>query len=672
MDNCIACFNHAAIGTNYYSSTLSYCCSTPDPGGVGNLTSDPQLASASHLSATSPCLAAGSAAFTTGSDIDGENWRAPPSMGCDEYWPGATAGPLSVDLTVSRTIVQPGYPVDLTAWIAGPASASAWDFGDGVVVSNRPYAAYAWNVPGDYTLVLRAFNDRHPGGVSATALVHVVPSAPVHYVAANSAHPVPPYLSWSTAATRIQDAVDLADAGGQVLVSDGVYATGGRAVSGLMTNRVTVDRAVTVQSVNGPQFTVVRGWQVPGSITGLGAIRCVFLADGATLSGFTLTNGATLDGLGSSANQTGGAVWCESTNAVLSNCVLGGNWAFERAGGAWQGTLNNCLLAGNVAFDNGGALSSSQGGGAFASVLNRCLLTQNSATVEGGGAHSSTLIDCTLTANSSVDGGGANSSALYNCLLTANGAVWGGGGVAGGTLTGCTLSGNAADEGGAAYYASLENCIVYYNTGAPNEGADSYLCTLAYCCCPDASGPGVFADEPLFVDRTAGDFHLQPNSPCINAGANSAAHGPTDLAGRPRIVGGTVDIGAYEFQGPFDAWLRQYGLPTGGSADFLDTDGDGMNNWQEWVAGTNPTNALSFLGMFPPSASSNGLGVTVTWQSVRGISYFLQRGTNLVTEPVFSTIQSNVVGQATTTSYMDTNAVGDGPFFYRVGVQYDR
>jgi hypothetical protein len=60
-------------------------------------------------------------------------------------------------------------------------------------------------------------------------------------------------------------------------------------------------------------------------------------------------------------------------------------------------------------------------------------------------------------------------------------------------------------------------------------------------------------------------------------------------------------------------------------------------------------------------------GATLTWQSQTNVTYFLQRSSGLSTP--FSTIQSNIVGQVGTTSCTDTNAAGNGSFFYRVGVQ---
>jgi len=638
LNNCIIYFNTATGGhDNYtgYGVTLNYSCTTPLPAsGTGNITLDPQLANATRLSAGSPCRGAGSPAYTTGVDIDGEAWGVPPSIGCDEYHAGAVTGPLSVSIVAGFTNVSAGYPVGLTALIEGRATASVWEFGDGVVVSNRPFATHAWATPGDYAVAVRAYNDSQPSAVSATVTVHVV-AQPLHHVAVGSTNPLAPYTSWATAATNIQDAVDAATVpGALVLVSNGVYATGGRALSDTETNRVAVDKPLTLRSVNGPQFTILQGFHVPGTTSFDSAIRCVYLTNGASLSGFTLTNGGA---------WIGGGVSCESEAAVVSNCVVAGNSAYY-GGGVYNGTLNNCTLSGN---------SANLGGGAYEGTLNNCTLTGNWAQGShgyGGGAFSSTLNNCTLTGNSADLGGGAL-----------------------GTLNNCTLTGNSANVGGGAGGGPLNNCIVYFNS-AP-DGPNYAVSTLNYCCTtpqPDPSqGFGNITNTPLFVDYAGGNLRLQSNSPCINAGRNADAPVPTDLDGLPRIVSGTVDIGAYEFQGPGSAisyaWLQEYGLPTDGSADATDPDTDGLNTWQEWRCLTDPTNTLSALRLL--SATPAGTNVAMTWQSVAGVSYFLERSTDLTLPLLFTPLATGIPGQAgSTTSFTDTNAAAVPRLFYRVGV----
>jgi hypothetical protein len=195
---------------------------------------------------------------------------------------------------------------------------------------------------------------------------------------------------------------------------------------------------------------------------------------------------------------------------------------------------------------------------------------------------------------------------------------------------------------------------------------------------PAAPDVDSITNPPVFVNPSAGDYHQQTNSPTINGGINISPTGPiilTDLDGNPRIVGGIEDMGAYEYQGsnlglpvPIP-WLRRYGLPLDGSADYLDSDGDGMNNWQEWIAGTDPLDPTSVLKL--TSVVPNGVsGTTVTWESVSGgITYYLQRSTDLSAQPAFTTIQTNIAGQPITTSYTDTTANNGTPVFYRVGVQ---
>jgi parallel beta-helix repeat protein len=510
--------------------------------------------------------------------------------------------------------------------------------------------------------------------------------ATTFYVDVNSANPTPPYTDLTTAAVSVQDAVDAATNGDLVLVNDGVYQDGFRVTQEWVasdlqpktisvTNRIVVNKSLTVQSLNGPSAAFISGG---------GIYRCAYLTNGAVLSGFTLMNGA--------------AGWISTTQSFIgrivttTNIVKGGGVACMAALGSIMATVSNCVLTANTA--------TGDGGGAYYVNLINCTLTGNTA-MSGGGAYDSALVACVVTGNSAQStgllnpgglpypttlpgvGGGLYLCSAVNCLI-ANNTAFEGGGVYGATGIGnCTIVNNsAAFYGGICLngvvfspYAYATNCIIYFNTAGTNANFGATNFFSDHCCTfpQPASGAGNITNDPAFVDYSGGDFHLQTNSPCINSGCNAAITNSTDLDGNPRIAGGIVDIGAYEFQSPTSvlsyAWLQQYGLPTDGSADFVDSDGDGMNNWQEFIAGTNPTNTASVLQMTSvvPQRSLNL--VVVKWQSVNTRSYYLMRSSELGTSAGFSIIASNIVGETGSTVFFDTTATNGGSYFYRVGVQ---
>src|SRR2546426_5153148 len=104
-------------------------------------------------------------------------------------------------------------------------------------------------------------------GLGLGFLLNVSAAAATRYVDLNNQAPAFPYTTWPTAATNIQDAVDAASTGDEIVVSDGVYETGGRAVYGT-SNRVAVTQALTVRSLYGPEVTTIAGYQVPGMTNG--------------------------------------------------------------------------------------------------------------------------------------------------------------------------------------------------------------------------------------------------------------------------------------------------------------------------------------------------------------------------------------------------------------------
>ena len=98
----------------------------------------------------------------------------------------------------------------------------------------------------------------------------------------------------------------------------------------------------------------------------------------------------------------------------------------------------------------------------------------------------------------------------------------------------------------------------------------------------------------------------------------------------------------------------------------LDNDGDGMPDWAELIAGTDPHDPNSVLKLSTDVRPSPQGGLIIQWSSVPGKAYAVDSSTNLAND--FSQRSTNIVATSTTTTYRDPIATGTGPFFYRIRV----
>jgi hypothetical protein len=505
--NCILYYNSNANFS--VPSSLSYCCTYPLPSsGVGNFTNPPGLfVDFVHLLTNAPCLGAGTnlgAVF----DIAGQPWGNPPSVGCAELTDVPLVGSPGVTLTNNPA----GFVISAAATGAGPCT--IWWLENGVAITNDSQfsdtqtaslliAASSLADAGAYQLVVS-----NAYGVVTSAVVQVT----MHCVNANGTNPVPPYQTWAAAATNIQDAITAAAVGEVVLVTNGLYASGGISMDGNITNRVSVNKAILVESVNGAGATIIQGAWDSSSTNGPGAIRCAWLTTNAILSGFTLREGATRN-VYNGGDLNGGGI-LGPTSATVVDCLICNNAAAQNGGGAYGLTLIDCTLCTNTAQGISGGQA--YGGGAYNCRLQNCRLSHNFALAGGGGAGYSFLTNCAVTANTAVtEGGGVYYGTLINCTLTQN-----------------QSSSTTYDYGGGANDATLINSIIYGNDEANSNGTHSnfYNCTLTYCCtAPLATGNGNLATNPQLL---ADGIHLSSNSPCIGAGTAATVSG-TDIDGQP-------------------------------------------------------------------------------------------------------------------------------------------
>jgi hypothetical protein len=210
---------------------------------------------------------------------------------------------------------------------------------------------------------------------------------------------------------------------------------------------------------------------------------------------------------------------------------------------------------------------------------------------------------------------------------------------------------------------------VIWGNSAPN-GSNLYSGTFMYSCTlPIQTGTGNIGSNPVFVADGVGDYRLAAGSPCIDRGTNQAwMTGARDLAGQVRVVDGNadgvvrVDMGAYEYQAASLAPMAP--MAAMAAIEGTDTDGDGMSDAREALAGTDPTDLGSTLRV-RAMVSAGGL-VRIEWDSVAGRTYRLEQAP-AVSGP-FVPVAVGLVATPPVNA-CEVPAAKGGAVFYRVSVE---
>lgn len=382
-------------------------------------------------------------------------------------------------------------------------------------------------------------------------------------------------LTWATAKKTVTAALYVAKAGSAVWVAKGTYVESVTVPFdvGLYGGFDGTESELSQRSV-ASNPTVLDGGGGSGDVVTCWSMNVV-------VDGFTIRNG------GNGITKNGGT-------AVIANNAVSGN---SKSGVYIWGTaaLSNNTVTGNVAYgiyisgtvtlvDNA---VSRNGTGVYMDNYSTGILTGNSISQNSTtGVYANCSGPVTLIGNT-IYGNGDVGVESNSTLTLANNTICGNGqdGVSSygeAHLSNNTIVGNGLAGINTAGLATLVNNIIATNGGygVNNTGTLSAFSHndvygnaggAYYQYTPAADQGNIYADPKL--SSLYHDVHLQPGSPCIDAGDDSAVTpGQTDVYGKPRIIGAHVDIGADESDGtvwtvPSRVW---YVSPSGSdSADGL-------------------------------------------------------------------------------------------------------
>jgi len=437
------------------------------------------------------------------------------------------------------------------------------------------------------------------------------------------------YETPSLVVTTLDDVVDYQD--GKISLREAIVYVG---VNGLGTT-ITFDPSLAGSTIVLDGYELLIDKNVTIDATGMNITidanktsRVFNITSTAEVSfiGLTITGGYLRNGHGGGINNSG--------TLTIADCTISENrlWYSESAvygGGIYNsGTLTviNSKISGNQT--TGGLSAVSGGGSSGAGIYNsgtmtvmNSLISGNSALgvdgAYGGGIYNSgtsDMVNCTIVGNMVSDSlfARAYGGAIYNDKATI-------------TITNCTITENKATStcGGicsanAQGTVSIYNTIIVENSNSDISGTvqgSNNLTTFAGWGDDDLDNFIYDPELPLFVDAANGDYHLVPASQAIDRGNNSFLPESitTDLSGRQRIIGGIVDIGAYEYSG----WIISQTGVFQGTVAFSWTQYENAESLRlTWVSGTTAT----VLGTF--TAEGSFLWDTTQYADTPGILKF--------------------------------------------------
>jgi predicted outer membrane repeat protein len=335
----------------------------------------------------------------------------------------------------------------------------------------------------------------------------------------------------------------------------------------------------------------------------------------AKLIGLTITNGYPLGGV---PQGCGGGIQCYYSSPILEDLVVINNTSDNDGGGIYclasNAEINRCTITENTGLaDVGGICAVTE---SEIKIIDTMII-ENQTNGDGGAfgssGYSHTLfINCLLDNNIANDNGGGlfltlSSMEMYSSIVSNNNSMDGAGGLdlwdAGAIIDKSVfcLNGSHIYSGGISAYLSsnleLKNTIVAHNVGYGLQGFSN----VSYCDFFDNSSGNFYECDPSIGDIVsinfnsdpcdiynnilldpdltnypAGNFHLNPTSPCIDAGDPGSPLDPD---------GSITDIGKY-FCNQANFILAEFeATPLSGfvplEVQFTDLSFGNVTNW-EW------------------------------------------------------------------------------------------